>query len=91
MSFATDLPSLYSDFGESCTIAGNAVTAIFDGGFVQAFDVSGTQPTLRCIKSTVASVTVGAAVVRAGVNYVVRGIELIAPDELETRLILERA
>ncbi len=90
MSFATDLPLFYADFGESCAVGGNAVTAIFDGGYIQSLDVSGTQPTLRCISSTVASVSVGAVVVRGGVSYVVRGKEPIAPDELETRLILER-
>lgn len=90
MLYATDLPLFYADFGEACTIAGVTVMAIFDGGFVQALDVAGTQPTLRCIASTVASVAVGASVVRGGVTYTVRGKEPIAPDELETRLILER-
>ena len=90
MNVTADLSQLYADFGEPVTIAGAPVTAIFDGGYVAALDVASTTPTLRCIASTVASVTEGAAVVRAGTNYVVRGIEPIAPDERETRLILER-
>ena len=91
MSFASDLAALYGDFSETVTISGNAVTAIYDGGYAEALDATGIRPTLRCIASTVVSVSVGATLVRNGVTYTVRGKEPIAPDELETRLILERA
>lgn len=91
MSFVGDLSAFYADFGESVTVAGSPITAIFSGGYAEALDVAGTQPTLRCIAADVSGVALGAAVVRAGVNYTVRGKQPVAPDELETVLILERA
>jgi hypothetical protein len=62
----------------------------FDGGYGEAFDVAGTLPSLRCIASTVSTVGVGHTVVRSSVSYTVRNKLPIGPDELETRLILER-
>lgn len=91
VDYSADLAGLYADFGESVTVAAATITAIFDGGYADALDMAGTQPTLRCRASDVASVAHGAAVVRAGVNYTVRGKQPLAPDELETRLVLERA
>ena len=91
MDFSLHLSAFYADFGEPVTVAGSPITAIFDGGYLAANDAAGTQPTLRCLASDVSAVAIGAAVVRNGVSYTVRGSEPIAPDELETRLILERA
>lgn len=91
MSFSSDLAGLYGDFSETVTINGSAASGIFDGGYSETLDVAGTRPTLRCIASAVVSVNAGATVIRNGVTYTVRGKEPIAPDELETRLILERA
>lgn len=85
------LAGAYAALGESVTVDGSAVTAIFDAGYAEAFDVSGNIPSLRCISSTVSGVEVGDTVVRAAVTYTVRSIQPIAPDELETRLILERS
>ena len=85
------LAGAYAALGESVTVDGSSVTAIFDAGYADAFDVSGTALSLRCITSDVSGVAVGDAVVRAAVNYTVRAIQPIAPDALETRLILERA
>lgn len=91
MNFAADLPAFYFDFGETVTVAGASITAIFGGGYAEVEGVAGTRPTLRCRATDVAAVSVGAAVVRGAVSYVVRGIEPLAPDELEVLLILERA
>jgi hypothetical protein len=90
IDFAPSLALIYAQFGEPVTIAGSPVTAIFDGGFINALDVSSTQPSLRCRNADIAGVAVGATVVRGAVNYLVRVIEPVAPDELEKRLVLER-
>lgn len=91
MTFADDLPALYADFGETVTIAGASAVAIFNGGYAEAEDVAGTNPSLRCKASDVSGTAIGATVVRAGVTYTVRGKQPIPPDEVETVLILERA
>lgn len=91
MDFSADLAAFYVDFGETVTVAGSPITAIFSGGFAAIDGVAGTRPLLRCRAADVAAVSVGAAVVRGAVNYVVRGIEPATPDELETFLVLERA
>ncbi len=91
MSALQQLSALYAEHGEPVTLAGSPAVAIFGGGYGEALDVAGTQPTLRCRAADVAAVTRGAAVVRAGVTYTVREKQPLAPDELETLLILERA
>lgn len=91
MQFASHLAALYATFGEPVTVAGSPITAIFDGGYAEAAGVAGTQPSLRCRASDVAAVVRGAAVVRASVNYTVVNIEPLPPDQIETRLILQRS
>lgn len=91
MDFTADLPALYSALGESVTVAGSPVTAIFDGGYAEQLGIGGTLPTLRCVASDVVGVERGDSVVRAGISYVVTNVEPIPPDEAEKRLILERA
>jgi hypothetical protein len=91
MSFASDLAAVYAAQAELVTIAGVPTECFFDGGYAEALDMAGTSPSLRCITSAVSSVTVGASAVRGSVTYAVRNILPIGPDELETRLILERA
>ena len=91
IDFAADIAGFYADFGEPVTVAGSPITAIYSSGYVEALDVATTQPTLRCRAADVAAVAVGAAVVRAGTSYTVRGKQPLPPDELETVLILERA
>jgi hypothetical protein len=92
VNFAGDLSAFYADFGESVTVAGSSISAIFDSGYGEAAGiVAGTVPRLRCRASDVSGVAIGAAVVRAGTNYTVRGREAVPPDELETVLVLERA
>lgn len=90
MDFAQDLPTFYADFGEPVVVAGSTITAIFDGGYVDALGVASTQPSLRCQAPDVATAQKGAAVVRAGVNYTVETRQPVAPDELEIRLMLRR-
>jgi hypothetical protein len=92
VDFAADLPGAYGALGETVTVSGSPVAAIFDGGFIDAggYGVAATRPSIRCIASDVAAVAVGATVVRLGITYKVRGIEPVAPLEQETRLVLER-
>lgn len=90
IDFLPSLALIYAQFGEPVTIAGAPVTAIFEGGYIAALDVQSTAPALRCRASDIATVAVGATVVRAGVTYLVRSIEPVAPDEIERRLVLER-
>lgn len=91
MSFADDLLAFYADFGEPVTVAGSPLTAIFSGGYIETNGVAGTTPVLRCRASDVSGVAKGAAVVRAGVAYTVAERQPLAPDEIETLLILERS
>lgn len=90
MDFSADLAAFYVDFGETVTVAGSPITAIFSGGFAAIDGVAGTRPLLRCRAADVAAVSVGTAIVRGSTNYVVRGIEQIPPDEVEVLLVLER-
>lgn len=89
MTFATDLAAAYAQQGESVTVDGTAVTAFFDGGYVDVLGVAGRMLSLRCMTSDVAGVAVGDTVVRGAVSYTVREVQTIPPDELETRLGLE--
>lgn len=91
MNFFIDLSAFYADFGEPVSVAGSSITAIWSSGYTGVLDASSSAPTLRCRSTDVSSVAVGSPVIRAGVNYTLRGKETIFPDELETILILERA
>jgi 2-methylisocitrate lyase-like PEP mutase family enzyme len=88
MDVAADLSALYAAHAEPVTVDTVPVRAFFDGGYAEAFDAAGTAPSLRCIAADVAGVAVGDAVVRAGVNYTVRNVLLLPPDEMEVRLVL---
>lgn len=90
MDAVDDLAIFYADFGETVTVRGIARTCIFDGGYIAEFGVASNQPSLRSLAADALVDEVGDTVVRAGVSYVLRGIQPIAPDELEVRLILER-
>lgn len=90
MAFAEHLAGYFVDFGESVTVAGTAVTAIFDGGYAQTLEAAGTAPSLLAVGTDVAGVAVGDAVLRAGTGYVVRNVIPEPPDEVLTRLVLER-
>lgn len=91
MTFASDLAAAYAQEGETVTVDGADVKAFFDAGYLDALGVAGTQLSLRCVASTVSGVAIGDSVVRDGTTYTVRDMQTIWPDELETRLILERA
>lgn len=90
-AYESDLAAVYAAEAELVTVAGTSVEAFYDGGYAETLNMAGVAPSLRCIASAVAAAAVGDAVTRGTAGYVVRGIEPIAPDELETRLILERA
>jgi hypothetical protein len=84
------LSGYFSDFGETVTVDGDTVTAIFDGGYAETLDAAGTSPSLFLIRADVSTVAVGDPVVRAGVSYTVRNILPEPPDEKLVRLVLEQ-
>lgn len=95
VDFSAELPAIYAEFGdaEQPTLGGVPIAGIFDGGYVDAggLGVAGTSPTFRCATTAAAAAVVDTTLfARAGVSYLVRGKQPIAPDEIETRLILER-
>jgi hypothetical protein len=94
MTFATlaaaALAQNYAVLGESVTVDGDTVTAIFESEYQAAFDVAGSTPALRVIAADVPGVAAGDAVVRDGVAYTVLNVGEIGPDALELRLTLQR-
>ena len=88
MSFVGDLAPFYADFGETLTIAGVSVTAIFDNTTADAYGVApNARAALRVPAGT--AVAVGNAVVRGGVTYTVAGIDYAGIDEAELLVALK--
>jgi hypothetical protein len=86
-----DLAASYEALGEPAVVAGSPpIIVIFSGGQVDAITLAAPQRMLRCRASDAAAVTEGAPVVFRGRSFTVRAMEPVAPDELETMLILER-
>lgn len=85
------LAGYFVDFGETVTIDGADVTAIFDGGYAETLNAAGTAPSLFCQTAEVSAVQIGDTVVRGATNYVIRIIVPEPPDEIHTRLVLETA
>ena len=91
--FVEDFSAFLTDFGVSCTVAGQAVQAIFDNGFalgdVGMAGMAGTQPVLTVPTASVPASPVGSAAVVNATNYEVAAHE---PDGTGmSRLLLERA
>jgi len=84
-----DRLAFLSILGQTVTVNGNPISAIFDAEYISPLNVASTNPVLTCRSIDVASVVRGNASVVGAVNYTVRGIE---PDGTGiTLLILERA
>jgi hypothetical protein len=89
MAFAEDLAPFFADFGEACTVAGQAVTAIFSAGSeIAVGEVLTAAPTLELPASV--SVSEGASVVVRGITYTVRQVVDQAPDGALRLLVLTR-
>lgn len=89
MAFAEDLAPFFADFGEACTVAGQAVTAIFSAGSeIAVGEVLTAAPTLELPASV--SVSEGASVVVRGTTYTVRQVVDQAPDGALRLLVLTR-
>lgn len=91
--FVEDHSAYLADFAVSCTVAGQAVSGIFDNGFalgsVGVTGIAGAQPTLTLPTSALAGEAVGQAVTVNAVAYTVAAHE---PDGTGmSRLLLERA
>lgn len=90
--FAAALAALYTEHAEPFTLGAVEYRCIPDTGFVDAggLSVAGTAPSFRIIAAEVPAIARNSTVVRVGVTYRVRSLEPLAPDALETRVILER-
>ncbi len=92
MPFAEPLAQFLADFGQACTLAGAAVTAIVDIASYEDI-VTGvvTQgPSALVQTSAVPAAAAGQAFLAGGVNYAVRQVLKEPPDGAFTRLVLAR-
>lgn len=74
--FVEDASVFFSDFGQAITVAGQAVQAVFDNGYIlgQAgpfggMGVATSQPRLTCATAALPANPVGAAVVVGSATY----------------------
>lgn len=91
--FVEDHSAYLADFAVSCTVAGQAVQAIFDNGYalgsVGVTGIAGAQPALTLPSSVLGVEPVGQAVTINALAYTVAAHE---PDGTGmSRLLLERA
>ena len=91
--FVENHSAYLADFAVPCTVAGQAVQAIFDNGFalgsVGLAGMAGVQPTLTVPTTSVPASPIGLAAVVNATNYLVAAHE---PDGTGmSRLLLERA
>lgn len=93
MAFVEDLSVFLADFGQSCTLAGAAVTAIVDFDIQPDPDtgVLTQQQLARLPTTSASSAAAGQAFVAGGVTYTVRQVLKEPPDGAFTLLVLARA
>jgi len=84
MALVENLAVYFADFGEPATIAGTAVTVIFDNDAVNPFDVESTNPTMDVETASVPGLAHGAPVVFRATNYTVVGIRPDASGMITT-------
>lgn len=89
--FVENTAAYFADFGQSATVGGVVVPAIFDSGYVLgsvgAVGMSSSQPMLTLATASVPANPVGTAVVVGALNYTVGAHE---PDGTGiSRLMLE--
>jgi len=91
---AEDLDLFFDDFGQSVTVGGATITAIFDNPYkeidLQSGQVASRDPQLHCKTSDVTGATKGTTAVVDAVNYTVA--EPPMPDgHGMTTLVLKKA
>jgi len=93
MAFVEDFSVFLADFGQPCTLAGAAVTAIVDFEVAPDPDtgVLTQQQLARLHSSSAAAAAAGQAFAAAGVTYTVRQVLKEPPDGAFTLLVLARA
>lgn len=79
-----------ADFGQAATLAGSAVTAIFDTDTVDADGALTQQPSAVLSAAQSAAAAAGQTFVTAGTTYTVRQVLREPPDGAFTRLMLTR-
>lgn len=76
MAFAEHLDAYFADFGVAATLAGNAVTVIFDNGYQPGLgEFEGNNPLATIKESSIAGVVHGASLVIGATSYTVREIQ----------------
>lgn len=91
--FVENTAAFFTDFGQTVTVGGAAVSAIFDNGYalgsVGPIGMASSQPSLMLASASVPANPVGTAVLVGAANYVVGAHE---PDGTGmSRLLLEAA
>lgn len=91
--FVENTAAFFSDFGQTVTVGGVVVSAIFDNGYVLGsvgpIGMASSQPSLMLASANVPANPVGTAVLVGAANYVVGAHE---PDGTGmSRLLLEAA
>ena len=71
----SDIALMFKDFGANATVAGTAVTGIFDAAYADEFSVAGAGPVLRIASASVPAVAQGNAVAVNSANYTVVSVE----------------
>lgn len=91
--FVENTAAFFTDFGQTVTVGGAAVSGIFDNGYalgsVGPIGMASSQPSLMLATASVPANPVGTAVLVAGTNYTIGAHE---PDGTGmSRLLLEAA
>jgi hypothetical protein len=74
-AFASDVALMLKDFGQSITLNGSTVQAIFDNAYTGMLGMESSGPALTVASSDVAGVEQGHAVVVGSANYTVVTVE----------------
>lgn len=72
---AADLPTMFSDFGTDATIGAATVRGLFNDGYAEFSNISGSQPSLLVSSQAVPSAALGASVVIGGISYTIASIQ----------------
>lgn len=93
MAFSEDTSVFLADFGQACTLAGSAVTAIVDLEVVQEPNtgVISREQVARLPTAAAPAAAAGQQFVAGGTTYVVRQVLLEPPDGAFTQLVLARS
>jgi len=87
--FVEDLAPFFSDFGQPATLAGVAVTGIFDNPYTEAFGMASRVPIFQLPTEDLGAAVQGSTLVTGGVTFRVTAVQDDGTGV--TTLILERS